>query len=177
MGSFLVKKYGITLIFFTLLLLLISTINCESVPQYPEPSLSAIEVQVAKIIDGDTIYVWLENSIVSVRYIGIDTPEVMHTFVGWMSSGYLGREAAEKNQELVEGKTVKLEKDISIVDRYGRYLFYVWVDDIFVNAELVRLGLARVSTYPPDTKYVELFEELEGTARGKKRGIWEYPWR
>jgi len=56
------------------------------------------------------------------------------------------REAAEKNMELVDGRTVMLEWDVSITDRYGWYLCYVWVDDVFVNAELVRLGLAKVAT-------------------------------
>ena len=104
----------------------------------------------------------------------MDTPEVSHFLGSWLNSEPLGTEAAEKNQELVDGRTVMLEWDVPIIDRYGRYLCYVWVEDIFINAELVRLGLARVATYPPDTKYKELFQELEEEAKKQDRGIWSY---
>jgi len=158
-------------------------VGCDIVPQYPPPSSSAIEANVVEVVDGDTITVRIDYPdndrqypiIKSVRYIGMDAPEVSHAFGKWLGGEPLGREAAEKNLELVGGETVMLEWDVSYADRYGRFLCYVWVDDIFVNAELVRLGFARAATYPPDTKYKELFEELEEKAKKKDRGIWSYP--
>ena len=65
-----------------------------------------------------------------------------------------------------------LEKDVSETDRYGRLLRYVWVGDLMVNAELVRLGYALVSTYPPDVKYQDLFLRLPQEARAAGRGMW-----
>jgi hypothetical protein len=82
------------------------------------------------------------------------------------------REASNKNRELVEGKIVKLEKDVSETDKYGRLLRYVWVNGLFVNAELIRLGYAQIATYPPDVKYQELFLKLQAEAREAKRGLW-----
>ncbi|NIM05287.1 MAG: hypothetical protein GTN65_06650, partial [Armatimonadetes bacterium] len=64
-----------------------------------------------------------------------------------------GAEAWQANRELVEGKEVRLERDVSETDRYGRLLRYVYVDDVLVNAELVKKGLAEVRSYPPDTRY------------------------
>jgi micrococcal nuclease len=124
---------------------------------------------VVRVIDGDTIEVDIEGRIFDVRYIGIDTPEIVHPTKG--EEAY-GKEASEKNRELVEGKTVILEKDVSETDQYGRLLRYVYVDDLFVNAELVRLGYAQVSTYPPDVKYQELFLQLQKEARENSRGLW-----
>jgi micrococcal nuclease len=72
----------------------------------------------------------------------------------------------------VEGKIVRLEQDISETDRYGRLLRYVYVGDVFVNAELVRQGLAQVSTYPPDVKYQDVFLQLQREARAAGRGLW-----
>jgi len=43
---------------------------------------------------------------------------------------------------LVEGKTVRLEKDITDRDKYSRLLRYVWVDSLFINLELVKQGFA-----------------------------------
>ena len=51
-----------------------------------------------------------------VRYIGIDAPEL------YPEPEAYGREAWLANRRLVEGKTVRLERDISDTDRYGRLL-------------------------------------------------------
>ena len=96
-----------------------------------------------RVIDGDTIEVSIEGKAYRVRYIGIDTPETGE----WMAA-----EATAMNKKLVGGKVVKLEKDVSETDKYGRLLRYVWVGNLMVNAEQVRLGCAQVSTYPPDVK-------------------------
>lgn len=120
-------------------------------------------VKVTRVIDGDTIE--LEGG-QRVRYIGIDTPEL---------SGKVecfGREAYDKNRELVEGKEIRLEKDVSETDRYGRLLRYVYVGDSFINDVLVRTGYANASSYPPDIKYQEQFREAEREAREANKGLW-----
>jgi len=128
--------------------------------------------KVVKVVDGDTIV--LEGG-TTLRYIGIDTPEVSQ------GKECFAEDATKKNQELVEGKNVRLEKDVSEADRYGRLLRYVWVDlpsqgapaqGIFVNESLVREGYATAATYPPDVKYSELFREAERQARENNRGLW-----
>jgi micrococcal nuclease len=128
----------------------------------PDPinSGNVIDAQVVRVVDGDTIIVNVEGQEYRVRYIGIDTPETVHPT---KPVEPFGKEASEMNKQLVEGKIVRLEKDISETDRYGRLLRYVYVDDIFVNAELVRLGYAQVTTYPPDVKYQDIFLELQGS--------------
>jgi len=94
---------------------------------------------VTRVIDGDTIEVSIAGESYKVRYIGIDTPELDDKRPKFCA---LAQEATRYNRELVKGKTVRLEKDISETDQYGRLLRYVYVGDIFVNAELVRQGLA-----------------------------------
>ena len=99
---------------------------------------------VTAIIDGDTIYVQIDGSEYSVRYIGIDAPELD-------DREPLAEEAKQLNASLVDGKTVTLVRDVSETDVYGRLLRYVLVEDVFVNYELVREGLAEPKRYPPDT--------------------------
>jgi micrococcal nuclease len=123
-------------------------------------------ILVTKVVDGDTIK--LENGEV-VRYIGIDTPETVHPN---KSIQCYGKEASAKNKKLVEGRQVKLEKDISERDKYGRLLRYVYVGDIFVNEYLVREGYAQLLTYPPDVKYQDLFLQAQKEARKNNRGLW-----
>ncbi|UCG55299.1 MAG: thermonuclease family protein [Dehalococcoidia bacterium] len=132
--------------------------------------LQLTRATVVRVIDGDTIEVNIEGRLFDVRYIGIDTPEMVHPTQG--EEPY-GKEAYKKNGELIEGKTVILEKDVSETDQYGRLLRYVYVDDLLVNAELVRLGYAQVSTYPPDLRYQDLFLELQQEARENNRGLWD----
>lgn len=141
------------------------------------PSIFSSErekVQVSRVIDGDTVELTDGRR---VRYIGIDTPETVDPR---KTVQCFGREASNKNKELVEGKTVELEKDISETDKYGRLLRYIYVDDpstssgqaIFVNDYLVRQGFAHASSYPPDIKYQSQLQEAEREAWDNGRGLW-----
>ncbi len=73
-------------------------------------------VQVVRVVDGDTIQVCcVFGDRVKVRYIGVDTPETHHPMRGVEP---YGKEAAEANRKLVDGKTVRLEFDVQQLDRY-----------------------------------------------------------
>lgn len=123
-------------------------------------------IKVVRVIDGDTII--LENG-KTVRYIGIDTPE-LRTKKG--KPECYAYEAKKKNEALVLGKKVRLEKDVSETDKYGRLLRYVYVDGVFVNEYLVKEGYATVLTYPPDVAYANLFLVAQQDARENNRGLW-----
>ena len=119
--------------------------------------------RVVEVIDGDTITI---EGGYRVRYIGIDTPEIYPGLEAY------GQKAWQANRKLVGNKPVRLERDISETDKYGRLLRYVYVDGIFVNAELVRQGLAQVKAYPPDTKYQSYLEQMQTEAKLAGRGMW-----
>lgn len=129
------------------------------------PSLGA-EYLVTKVIDGDTIEINMNGQNYKVRYIGMDTPETVK------SADCFGSEATLRNKQLVEGQKVRLVKDVSETDKYGRLLRYVYVGDIFVNMVLVNEGYAKSATYPPDVKYYKNFLEAEKIAREEKVGLW-----
>ncbi len=124
---------------------------------------------VINVVDGDTIDVLIGGRKLRVRYIGIDTPETVDPR---RPVECFGREASERNRELVEGMTVGLERDVSETDQYGRLLRYVWANGEMVNATLVEEGYASAGTYPPDVRYAELFATLETQARAASRGLW-----
>jgi len=123
-------------------------------------------VKVVRVVDGDTIEI---EGGEKVRYIGIDTPETVDPR---KSVQCFGVEASKKNKELVEGKMVRLEKDITDRDKYNRLLRYVWLDDVLVNLELVKRGFAYSYSYPPDIKYQDQFLKAQQEAREAKRGLW-----
>lgn len=137
-----------------------------TIPQV-EPKNNQTEIATVKrVVDGDTIE--LQDG-KKVRYIGINTPE---TNDPRRSVECFGKEAKVENQRLVEGKMVRLEKDVSDTDKYGRLLRYVYVEDVMINEYLVKEGYAHMSTYPPDVRYVEKFQNAQKTARLAKRGLW-----
>jgi len=116
---------------------------------------------VNKVIDGDTIE--LKNNM-RIRLIGINTPE---------KDMYFYEESKGFMEILVSGKQVKLERDTTDKDMYGRYLRYVYLPDIFVNLEMIKSGFANAYTYPPDVKYTDIFIEAQRSARESKSGLWQ----
>jgi len=123
-------------------------------------------VKVTRVVDGDTIEI---EGGEKVRYIGIDTPETVDPR---KEVQCFGPEASKKNKELVEGKMVRLEKDITDRDKYNRLLRYIYVGDTFINLELVKQGFAYSYSYPPDIKYQDQIVKAQQGAREAKRGLW-----
>jgi len=120
---------------------------------------------VTRIVDGDMIDVrFADGRTERVRYIGIDTWE------SW-DKPHAGHRL-EANRVLVEGKEVRLVKDVSERDHYDRLLRYVYVGNVFVNARLVEDGNARAKDYPPDSKHAAEFAELEQQAKAARKGCW-----
>ena len=121
---------------------------------------STEQAAVAHVIDGDSVQL---SDGQELRYIGIDAPEYGMCF---------GKEAMEANRQLVAGKNVRLEKDVSQTDKYRRLLRYVYAGDTFVNEYLVRQGYARASAFQPDVKFAEQFRAAETEAWENNRGLW-----
>jgi len=130
---------------------------------------SYTEGRVVRIIDGDTIEVDIGGLRRKVRYIGIDCPETGHPPA---TAEPFSAQATARNAELVKGKIVRLEKDVSETDRYGRLLRYVWVGDTLVNEALVCAGLCRAVSYPPDVTRQSRLAQCQREAQQVGRGLW-----
>lgn len=124
--------------------------------------------KVTKVIDGDTIEI---EGGQKVRYIGVDTAEMDDKDPVKLC---YAQKAFEKNKELVEGKEIHLEKDVSEKDKYGRLLRYVYMEETFVNDYLTRSGFASAVTYPPDIKYQKQFQEAQREAKDNNLGLWNF---
>ncbi len=115
---------------------------------------------VSRVVDGDTIELADGRK---VRYLGVNTPEQGQPFYA---------EAAAYNEGLVLDQDVRLEFDVDTVDKYGRILAHVFVQDLHVNLELVRQGYANVYTVPPNVRYADELLAAEREARQAQRGLW-----
>lgn len=154
-----------------------NTLNTEQVNE-EEPKVQSetpsdrktFDAEVVSVTDGDTIKVRINGQVEAVRFLLVDTPETNHPRLGEQP---YGQEAKAFTNQLLEGKTVQLEKDVSDRDKYNRLLYYIYVDGKSVQEELLRNGLARVAyVYVPNTKYVDQYYEIQKEAQEKGVGIW-----
>lgn len=129
-------------------------------------------MSVKRVVDGDTFWVHDGSTKgLKVRLIGVDTPETVHT---QKPIEYYGPEASDYVKGLLEGNKVRLEYDVGQLDRFGRTLAYVYLEDgTFLNADLLKKGYARIMTIPPNVKHADYFLKLERKARKKKKGMWK----
>jgi micrococcal nuclease len=132
-------------------------------------SPQSVSVVVTRVVDGDTIEVQLGTEEEDVRYIGVDTPE---TVKPGEPVECFGPQASSFNHRLVEGREVRLVFGAERRDTYGRLLAYVYLGDRFVSAELVRRGLARTLTIPPNDRFAGRLKRLEIAAARSGRGLW-----
>ena len=118
---------------------------------------------VKRVIDGDTVELF--NGTV-LRYVGVTAPEENEPFA---------EEATKLNQELVEGKEIKLEYDNYTSDKFGRILAYAVVDGKNVSVELVRKGMAELVIYQKRKPFIHQVQLLEAQEQAKKQklGIWK----
>ena len=130
------------------------------------PSHRSAPVLVRVVVDGDTIDV---ATVGRVRLLGIDAPELGR---GFDTSAPFAQEARAALVSLVDGRWVRLEQEGPALDVYDRHLAYVIREDgVFVNAALVRAGLARVSARVPLARLDEL-RQAEAEAQSFRRGMW-----
>ena len=136
-----------------------------------QPPLVAgrVRAEVTRVVDGDTIHVNLQGRDVTIRLIGIDTPE---TVAPGQPVQCYGHRASAYTTTRLDGRTVDLEFDVERTDRYDRTLAYVWIGSELFNETLVRGGFALVTTYPPDVRYVERFTDAQHAARAEGLGLW-----
>jgi len=133
-------------------------------------SVSRQSVKVTRVVDGDTVEIDLDGKTEKVRLIGIDTPETVHPTKGEQAGG---QTASDFTKEQLTDKSVYITLDVEERDQYGRLLAYLYTaDGVMFNALLAQDGYAKMSTFPPNVRWVELFRALQTDAQADKRGVW-----
>ena len=125
------------------------------------------EARVIRVNDGDTITIRMDGKTYRTRLIGFDAPE--------MGQEPWGKKAREHLRTMLKGSrwNVSVETDVEKYDKYNRLLVYLWTKDkTFINETMLADGYAVLFTFPPNTRYVDLFKKAQRLAREKKLGIW-----
>jgi micrococcal nuclease len=139
---------------------------------YPPVPASLKQVDVVRVVDGDTVDVNLDGVTTRVRLIGINTPETVDPN---KPVECYGPEASKRAKALLEGQRVLLEADPSQDDRdrYDRLLRYIWFEDgRLFNMQMVLEGYAYEYTYQVPYKYQAVFKAAQRQAEEAQRGLW-----
>lgn len=134
----------------------------------PDPPRAADAV-VVRVVDGDTFEARIGGEVEDVRLIGVDTPETVKP--GEPVQCY-GPQASRYAHRTLEGRPVRLVFGVERRDVYGRLLAYAYIGHRFLNAALLRRGLARTLAIPPNTRFSARFERLQLQAARAGRGLW-----
>lgn len=148
--------------------------------QQEQPTVQGVttdkqSVQVAKVIDGDTITVLLDGKKVKVRVIGLNTPESVDPR---RAVQCFGKEASQFAKTTLQGKTVRLEADPTQDDhdKYGRLLRYVWFQNggslTDFGKFMLANGYGHEYTYDVPYKYQSEYSATEKQAREAGKGLW-----
>ena len=127
--------------------------------------------KVLKVVDGDTITIDKNGERVSVRLIGVDTPETVDPR---RPVECFGQAATDEMLKLVGDKSVRIEIDSSQGERdtYGRLLAYVYVGEKFINQHLIAEGFGHEYTYIRPYAYQKEFRAAERAAEEQHKGLW-----
>ena len=135
-------------------------------------SNNKVEVSFYKKVDGDTAKFKLDGAVITVRFLGINTPEAEGPY---REEETYGKEAsAYTENRLKNANKIEIEYDeaSSKTDRYDRTLAYIWVDNVLLQEELIEKGLATTYMLQDNYKYAERLKNAEENAKQNKIGIW-----
>jgi len=137
------------------------------------------EVVFNKKVDGDTVDFIIDGQIERVRFLGINTPE---TVAPTKPVESYGREASEFTKRALENaRNIRLEfeygddifsESSKNRDRYGRLLAWVFVDDVLLQEELIKNGLAHPFMVTNSQKYAGRLQRAEEYAKEMQAGVW-----
>ena len=127
---------------------------------------------VMRVVDGDTIIVWKEGRDVTVRLLGMDTPEVVDPR---KPVECYGPEASAEGKKLLSHTDVRLVPDPSqdTYDKYGRELAYVYLPSgFFYNEFMIAEGYAHEYTYKKAYEFQKEFKVAQAEAKSAQKGFW-----
>jgi micrococcal nuclease len=165
-----------------LLLAIVALVVLRPWEKDPEAGPAEVVAEVTRVVDGDTIEARIGGDVEDVRLIGVDTPE---TVKPGAPVECFGQQASRLTHGALEGRRVRLVFGAERRDVYGRLLAYVYLPlptfglpqqqqsrKRLFNAALVRRGLARTLTIPPNDRYASRLRRLELAAARAGRGLW-----
>jgi len=126
-------------------------------------------IGIAEVIDGDSLRIRNDNIKYEVRLFGIDAPEFHQTCFDEKDKEYncgeISRNFLLKLADKKETSCFYAQKDV-----YNRYLAICKIDNIVINEEIVKNGMAIIYNLKQAD---ENLINLENLAKVNKLGVWQ----
>lgn len=151
--------------------------NTRNPGKHAEDIKENVLYHVIQVLDGDTLIANVSGHEVTIRMLGIDTPEVVDPRKPVQC---YGPEASAQAKELLSYKEVYIEKDpikestTGSYDKYGRVLGYIKMPgDFFYNKYMIQNGFAREYTFNKEKyQYQKELKAEQKKAQKGKVGLW-----
>lgn len=152
-----------------ILLLVVALLVLRPWESEPEAGPAVATALVTRVVDGDTVEARIGGDVEDVRLIGVDTPETVKPGTPVQC---FGPRASHFSKARLSGERVRLVFGVERRDVYGRLLAYLYLDGNLYNGVLLRRGLARTLTIPPNDRFAPRFERIQLAAARAGRGLW-----
>lgn len=138
--------------------------NIPDIPQaYCVPKDTPKQIgQVVAVTDGGTLHVQIDEQLVTVSYLGLDSPSLEEK----------GGALAFKTNSSLQGHTVLLVADNQQSDTAEPAPWYVFSEDTFINYQLIEWGLSK-SDLQQDHSCSGFFLAAQNEAIKAKLGLWQ----
>jgi micrococcal nuclease len=132
---------------------------------------SAETCKVTKVVDGDSVHITCGSELKKVRLCGIDAPELKR-------KKKAGQPYSAESTKLVKDLLARANNEVTLTetgkDRYGRTVAEIFMGSTFLNAEIVKAGLAyEYKKYSKSCPHREQISEAEAIAQSNKSGLWD----
>lgn len=151
------------------LLLVVALLVLRPWERDPQAGPASATAVITRVVDGDTVEARIGGEVEDVRLIGVDTPETVKPGTPVQC---FGPQASHFSKRVLTGKRVRLVFGVERRDVYGRLLAYLHLGDRFYNPVLLRRGLARTLTIPPNDRFASRFARIQLAAARAGRGLW-----
>lgn len=131
-----------------------------------------IDVSLVKCVDGDTAVFNVNDEEIKFRFLAIDTPETVHPTKGEEEGGKVASTYTCERLSNAQKLQIAYDEKSTKTDKYGRGLAWIYVDDVLLQEELIKLGYAEVAYIYGKYEFVDHLCEVQSEARDAKLGIW-----
>ena len=130
-------------------------------------------VTLDKCVDGDTAWFNYNGNREKFRFLALDTPETVHP--AKQIEAY-GKDASEYTCNLLSNAkklVVQFDDGSEKLDKYDRYLAWIWVDDELLQEKLISVGYGKVAYIYGDYLYTKSLCKVQSSVYKEKLGLWK----
>ena len=128
-----------------------------------------LSVELAKCVDGDTAWFYLNEEKIKTRFLAINTPESTNKKEAY------GKEASKYTCDLLKkAENIEIEYDDNSdkLDKYNRHLVWVFVNNELLQEKILSEGLAEIKYVYGDYKYMDKLEKALKKAKNERKNMY-----